>query len=107
MPRKMAADREAVRQKAEEYRNDLAKLFDLGVMRTRRSVRSQAKQFAQKQTGFGIAEILMFVQVIMAIWSAWERYKKANPSFAALTNVAADPQFDDTITQAADEESGP
>lgn len=99
-----AANVSAVAEASQDYRPDLAEMFDQPGM-TFFKARQQARRMARKKAGFGIAEVLLLLQVISALWAAWERYKKSNPSFLATKSTEADPaSFATFVTSIADEQ---
>jgi hypothetical protein len=98
MVRKTPANRDAVRAAVSQYRPDLAEMFDSKM--GRREARRQAWRHAKTRTGFGIAEILLFVQVLMALWAIWQKYQERQASFLAATSD--DPELVAFVAKVAD-----
>lgn len=101
---KKLANRGLVQSAVGTYRPDLAEMFDGRI--SRREARRQARRHAQTQAGFGIAEILLFVQVLMALWAVWQKYQERTASFTAALNTDEDPELTGLVAMVADQEQG-
>ena len=100
---KRLADQPRVQAEVQNYRPDLAEMFDSKM--SRRDARKQARRYAQKRTGFGVAEILLFVQVLMALWTVWQKYQERQASFTAATNTDEDPELTVLVASVAEDSS--